>query len=34
MGVETSAPDTSELAMRLGFTNEGGAGGATLLLKT
>ncbi len=33
MGVETSAPDTSELAMRLGFTNEGGAGGSTLLLK-
>ena len=33
MGVEASAPDTSEDAMRLGFTNEGGAGGSTLLLK-
>ena len=33
MGVEASAPDTSEVAMRLGFTNEGGAGGSTLLLK-
>ena len=33
MGVETSTPDTSERAMRLGFTNEGGAAGSTLLLK-
>jgi rhamnulokinase len=33
MGVETSEPDTSDAALRLGFTNEGGAGGASLLLK-
>lgn len=33
MGVETTEPDTSEDAMRLGFTNEGGAAGSTLLLK-
>jgi rhamnulokinase len=33
MGVETMEPDTSEEAMRLGFTNEGGADGAVLLLK-
>jgi rhamnulokinase len=33
MGVETTVPDTSEEAMRLGFTNEGGADGSVLLLK-
>lgn len=33
MGVEAAAPDTSEEALRLGFTNEGGADGAVLLLK-
>lgn len=33
MGVETTEPDTSEEALRLGFTNEGGADGAVLLLK-
>jgi rhamnulokinase len=33
MGVEAAQPDTSTAAQRLGFTNEGGAGGATLLLK-
>ncbi len=33
MGVEAAEPDTSEEAMRLGFTNEGGADGAVLLLK-
>lgn len=33
MGVETSEPNTSELASRLGFTNEGGAGGSNLVLK-
>ena len=33
MGVETAEPDTSDAALRLGFTNEGGAGGASLLLK-
>lgn len=33
MGVETAEPNTSEEAMRLGFTNEGGADGAVLLLK-
>jgi rhamnulokinase len=33
MGVEAAGPDTSDAALRLGFTNEGGAGGATLLLK-
>ena len=33
MGVEADRPNTSEYALRLGFTNEGGAGGSTLLLK-
>lgn len=33
IGVEASGPDTSEAALDLGFTNEGGAGGETLLLK-
>jgi rhamnulokinase len=33
MGVEAAEPDTSEEAMRLGFTNEGGANGSVLLLK-
>ena len=33
MGVETSDPNTSEQAMQLGLTNEGGANGAFLLLK-
>ena len=33
LGVETEAPDTSEAALRMGFTNEAGAGGSTLLLK-
>ena len=33
MGVEAAEPDTTDTAMQLGFTNEGGAGGATLLLK-
>ncbi len=33
MGIEAAEPDTSDMALRLGFTNEGGAGGATLLLK-
>lgn len=33
MGIEADEPDTTDTAMRLGFTNEGGAGGATLLLK-
>ena len=33
MGVEAAEPDTSEEALRLGFTNEGGADGAVLLLK-
>lgn len=33
MGVETVEPNTSEDARNLGFTNEGGAGGSTLLLK-
>ncbi len=33
MGVEAAEPDTSDAAMRLGFTNEGGADGALLLLK-
>jgi rhamnulokinase len=33
MGVECAGPDTSDAALRLGFTNEGGAGGSTLLLK-
>ena len=33
MGVEAAEPDTSDTALRMGFTNEGGAGGANLLLK-
>jgi len=33
MGVEAAEPDTSNTAMQLGFTNEGGADGAMLLLK-
>jgi rhamnulokinase len=33
MGVEAAEPDKSDAAMRMGFTNEGGANGATLLLK-
>jgi rhamnulokinase len=33
MGVEVVEPNTSEEALRLGFTNEGGADGAILLLK-
>jgi rhamnulokinase len=33
MGVEAHGPDTSDAALDLGFTNEGGAGGQTLLLK-
>jgi rhamnulokinase len=33
MGVEAAEPDTSEAAMRLGFTNESGANGAVMLLK-
>ncbi len=33
MGVEEAEPNTSEDALRLGFTNEGGADGAVLLLK-
>lgn len=33
MGVQAAKPDTSEEAQRLGFTNEGGADGAVLLLK-
>jgi rhamnulokinase len=33
MGIEAAEPDTSDMALQLGFTNEGGAGGATLLLK-
>lgn len=33
MGVEVAEPNTSEDAQRLGFTNEGGADGAVLLLK-
>ena len=33
MGVEVPEPDTSDMALHLGFTNEGGAGGDTLLLK-
>jgi rhamnulokinase len=33
MGVEAAGPDTSDDALRMGFTSEGGAGGATLLLK-
>ena len=33
MGVEAAQPDTSDAAMQLGFTNEGGADGAMLLLK-
>jgi rhamnulokinase len=33
MGVETPVPNTSDLALRSGFTNEGGAGQSNLLLK-
>lgn len=33
MGVESDRPNLSDDALRLGFTNEGGAGGASLLLK-
>ncbi len=33
MGVEAAEPNTSDEALRLGFTNEGGADGAVLLLK-
>jgi rhamnulokinase len=33
MGVEASEPNTSNEALQLGFTNEGGAGGSNLLLK-
>lgn len=33
MGVEAAEPNTSGDALRLGFTNEGGADGAVLLLK-
>lgn len=33
MGVEASEPNTSEQALRMGFTNEIGADGAVLLLK-
>lgn len=33
IGVEVAEPDTSEDAMRLHFTNEGGADGAILLMK-
>ena len=33
MGIEAVEPDTSEEALRLGFTNEGGADGSVLLLK-
>jgi len=33
MGIEAAEADTSEEAMRLGFTNEGGSDGAVLLLK-
>lgn len=33
MGVEAAEPDTTDAAMELGFTNEGGAAGTTLLLK-
>ena len=33
MGVESTTPDTSDAALHLGFTNEGGAGNSTLLLK-
>jgi len=33
MGMELTAPVTSERAQQLNFTNEGGAGGATLLLR-
>jgi rhamnulokinase len=33
MGIEIAEPNTSEEAQRLGFTNEGGADGAVLLLK-
>jgi rhamnulokinase len=33
MGVELDAPVTSEQARKLGFTNEGGCGGKTLLMR-
>jgi rhamnulokinase len=33
MGVELAAPATTERARELGFTNEGGCGGATLLMR-
>ena len=33
MGVELNAPITSELARALNFTNEGGCGGSTLLMR-
>jgi rhamnulokinase len=33
MGVELDAPVTSERARELGFTNEGGCGGSTLLMR-
>jgi rhamnulokinase len=33
MGVELGAPVTSERARELGFTNEGGCGGSTLLMR-
>jgi rhamnulokinase len=33
MGVELDAPVTSERAQELGFTNEGGCGGSTLLMR-
>ncbi len=33
MGIEGTEPNTSEEALRLGFTNEGGADGSVLLLK-
>jgi len=33
MGVEAAEPNTSEEALQLGFTNEGGVDGAVLLLK-
>jgi rhamnulokinase len=33
MGVECAEPDTSDRALRLGFTSEGGAGTSSLLLK-
>ena len=33
MGVELDGPVTSEQARELGFTNEGGCGGSTLLMR-